>query len=145
MKVLFLDIDGVLNSREVIEREQKANVIDRAMVERLNAIWRATDCKIVISSTWRLYHTPRQLIDRLQFNGFLGEIIGQTPDLLISENGNRGLEIQSWLHKHPSVTQFVILDDDVDEDMPFGNIVQTSFKDGLQDHHVKAAISVLNK
>ena len=52
--VLFLDIDGVLNSRECWDRLRGLrHKIDREKVALLNEVVAATDCRIVVSSTWR--------------------------------------------------------------------------------------------
>lgn len=52
MKVLFLDIDGVLNGHEFDDEAQSCN-INRACVKRLSRVVRETGCKIVLSSAWR--------------------------------------------------------------------------------------------
>ena len=52
MKVLFLDIDGVLNGHEK-HPDSPYTTIRPDCVRRLNRVIKATDCKIVISSAWR--------------------------------------------------------------------------------------------
>ena len=141
-KILFLDIDGVLNSAHVIDEQRRADAIDRDMVERVNRIIDATDCKIVISSSWRLYHTFRNLKRCLTQHGMRDVAIDITPELDRAEN-NRGDEICAWLGIHPEVTQFVILDDYNDMGDIKDHLVQTTFKHGLQDEHVAKAISLL--
>jgi len=53
MKVIFLDIDGVLN---VIPQghDKYGGIFHPEFVENLRTIIEATDAKIVISSTWRM-------------------------------------------------------------------------------------------
>jgi len=143
MKVLFLDIDGVLNSAYVIEKCGRGDIIDRTMVERVNRIVDATDCKIVISSTWRLFYPLGVLSALLRVHGLRDVLIGKTPDLDRSQY-NRGDEIQAWLDTQPCVEKFVILDDDSDMSDVINHLVQTTFKEGLKDEHVDRAIAMLS-
>ena len=61
MKVIFLDVDGVLNtSKTFIERKEKHDKtgiwdleIDEFRVEYLKQIIDATDAKVVLSSAWK--------------------------------------------------------------------------------------------
>ena len=55
MKVIFLDIDGVLNSR-AYDRKRNWNEqsdIDETRLTLVKEIVDATEAKIVLSSTWR--------------------------------------------------------------------------------------------
>jgi hypothetical protein len=159
MKVIFLDVDGVLNSE--VSREQERNNFDNWMehevsemhVNNLKKIVDATGAQIVLSSSWRFDHpkaTGRDFIvdplmkvlDRkLKAVGL--DIIDVTPDL---RGKIRGAEIQDWLGRHSEVERFVILDDDVDmmeEQKPF--FVNTTFKNGLTEDLANKAIEILNK
>lgn len=159
MKVIFLDVDGVLNSE--VSREQERNNFDNWMehevsemhINNLKKIVDATGAQIVLSSSWRFDHpkaTGRDFIvdplmkvlDRkLKAVGL--DIIDVTPDL---RGKIRGAEIQDWLDRHSEVERFVILDDDVDmkdEQKPF--FVNTTFKNGLTDELANKAIEILNK
>lgn len=130
MKIIFLDIDGVLNhhafyERRHKEREQGIKVeypyseIDPLSVKNLNTLISETDAKVVISSTWR--HSGLDYCkDVLEFHGFKGDIIDITP-CLRSEHCVRGNEILKWIKdnehlvgKHYKFTEYVILDDDSD-------------------------------
>jgi hypothetical protein len=52
VKVLFLDIDGVLNGHEWDDEAQSCN-IRRECVKHLNLVVREAGCRIVLSSAWR--------------------------------------------------------------------------------------------
>jgi hypothetical protein len=156
MKVLFLDIDGVLNSRKYLKFCVTQGIlpddkIDPEAVARLNQITAATDAKIVVSSTWRLPYVWNKQLDRLvallQKNGIKGDIIGMTPDHQRSHG--RGGEIQDWMRRCKldgiQIETFVILDDDNDMGDLDKFLVQTTFSDGLLDTHVQAAIDLLKK
>ena len=159
MKVIFLDVDGVLNSE--VSREHDMEKFDNWMerevseihVNNLKKIVEATGAKIVLSSSWRFDHpkaTGRELIvdplmrvlDRkLKAVGL--DIIDVTPDL---HGKIRGLEIQDWLNKHSDVEGFVILDDDTDmTEEQKSCFVNTTFKNGLTEELANKAIEILNK
>lgn len=51
-KILFLDVDGVLNGHDFHEGAQ-SNTIRRNCIDQLSAILKATNCHVVLSSAWR--------------------------------------------------------------------------------------------
>ena len=170
MRVIFLDIDGVLNSElfnrtlderhrqlghhEVCECFKLYRQIDRDAVARLNRLVEATGSKIVISSSWRKLFDPPELHRILSEHGLVAEIIGETPDgpndpEMLETFGHidrvfRGHEIDCWLKKHPEVDRFVILDDCSDMEMHMNRLVQTDCEEGLLDEHVELAIRVMS-
>jgi hypothetical protein len=134
MRILFLDIDGVLNSSFYLHGKPRKTWpfehIDPAAVQLLNKVVRETDCKIVISSSWRIilpYWVLRMVLACRGFE-FASHIIDQTP-----RHGfdNRGMEIQAWLNKRPDVSRFVIVDDDMDMAHLMPKLVKTSWHSGL--------------
>lgn len=135
IRVLFLDVDGVLNSRKTTNFHNNLWPIDPYMAFMVGKIQLDTGCEIVLSSSWR-YHpdgvsATRKIVDLLDI----------TPKL----NAARGEEIQAWLDKHPEVTKYAILDDDSDmlpEQLP--NFFQTTFDDGLTEDIAKAITNHLN-
>lgn len=141
MKILFLDIDGVLNSAAVLADKGRHDAIDRDMVERINRVVRDTGCNIVISSTWRLLWPLGELKALLRQHGMIDVVIGQTPRLDRRDN-----EILEWLAEHPEVTRFVAVDDDTFDMTAINHrLVATSFQTGMLDHHADQAIAILNK
>lgn len=157
MRLIFLDIDGVLNSAEFFTRTESirerrmsethgtrqwwAVQLDQDAVTRLNRIVKETRASVVVSSTWRLSNTVDDLQAILEMKGFRGEVIGKTPNL-----GERGHEIWDWmLGLEGTVESFVILDDCAPENVePLGRfLVPTTWLDGLQDEQVTAAIELL--
>jgi hypothetical protein len=143
MKILFLDIDGVLNSAFVLEEQRRGDAISREMIERVNKIVDATGCKIVISSTWRIYQRFDKLTALLYSYGLRRVIIDATEDLG-GYDYTRGDEINEWVFRHREIEMFVILDDNKDDSMVESVLVQTTFKHGLQDEHVAKAIAILS-
>jgi len=136
MKVVFLDIDGVMNNIRRWPKKAGRTWIDPMAVRRLNKITHATDSVIVISSTWRRFWNVKKI---LQQAGVRGSIIGSTPFLT---NEPRGSEIQKWLAKH-GAEKFVILDDDSDMGNLREALIKTKWDVGLTDFHVKKAIARL--
>lgn len=154
IKIIFLDIDGVLNSwdsRKVnIELskhpEHYCDMPSRPMIDNLNHIIDDTDAYIVISSTWRLLcgHTGMDYI--LYLCGVRPDrVIGITPNTKMG--GNRGLDIQTWMDEHPNtaIESFVILDDnsDMGELLPF--LVLTDPDKGLTKKDAIKAIKILKE
>lgn len=154
-RVLFLDVDGVLNNEGVFsDRRFGVAPLDHLCVGRLHDVVRKTGCKIVLSSSWR--DVPR-LESRLAaadvFSCFVGlmndRIECRHHDLSTKWLGGddylgRGSEIAEWLSRHPEVTTYAIVDDDSDmlpEQMPF--FVQTSFDTGLTDEHAERLVAIL--
>ena len=146
MKIIFLDIDGVLNSRPYLIASHDPfgrsdeECIDVKAVMRLNDIVRQTDAKVVISSTWRLNWSPEEIETMMKKRGFIGKVVGATTALPTT----RGHEIQAWLSTAIGVKSFVVLDDDSDMDVLMHRLVQTSFDSGLLEKHVDEAVSMLN-
>lgn len=125
MKVIFLDIDGVLNNRSTVERFHGVYGIDEALLELFKRI---TGVKIVLSSTWRMY--PKHL---KHVRSKL-EIYDVTPQLC----GPRSKEIKAWLSNH-EVTDYVIIDDDIDASIE-GHFFQTEWEYGLTEDIVNSVI-----
>lgn len=141
MKVIFLDIDGVLNSVEWLNRYPEVRLrdqVDPEAVAVLNNIIDKTGAKVVISSSWRIFHSLNFIKQVLENSGFRGEIVGKTP----GGGGVRGPQIQEWLDNNP-VESFVILDDSADMEHLLPKLVRTDCQYGLQEKHVEEALSHL--
>ena len=112
MKVIFLDIDGVLNSDEYFDRIRDLNmqgIQSEVDIEKIKLLKKAIDetgAKVVLSSSWRYTRNAQYLKQLLlQYNIFADS----TPFL----QNKRGLEIKKWLENNPNVEDFVILDDEI--------------------------------
>lgn len=108
MKVIFLDIDGVLNTPKLI-REFGMDHIDDVLVAILARIVRETGAKIVLSSTWRIEEENRILVERALARHEL-EIHDCTPVIKNPVWVERSEEIRGWLDGR-EVERFAILDD----------------------------------
>lgn len=164
MRVVFLDIDGVLNYEK--SKSYKDNLylgIDTIRAKRLAKIVEATDAKIVLTSTWREFfaigktkweqpsQTGRYLYNKLRRQHLF--VYGKTTEKIAWKY--RGHGIQKWLNEHPEVTDFVILDDELFTDYyelgyidrVIKTIYHTDIDDfgGLTENLVYSAINILNK
>jgi len=138
MKVLFLDIDGVLNTHKSIG-QFGTDFIDRAMVTLVARIVQVTGAKIVLSSTWRVDDKDRALVVR-ELNQHGLELHACTPVLSTWE---RCHEITAWLDNNPHVQRFAILDDWPDAEIP-GSFFRTDENIGLTAEIAENVIRHLN-
>ena len=156
MKVIFLDVDGVLNYRDCFLERHRVNnaplIWDKDCVNELNRIIKETGAKIVVSSTWRILDDHYKALTTEM--GIEGEFIGKTKSHLPitkPEGTCRGDEIQDWIttfciETNNAPGNIVILDDDSDMGDLLPYLVQTSFhKKGLTKELADEAIVMLNK
>lgn len=137
MKVLFLDIDGVCNNHKTEQRFMGYLGINPKLAARIKTIIRETECKVVLSSTWRLDAEFREEVERV-----VCRFIDVTPNHVPLRF--RGNEIQSWLDEHPQVTKYAIVDDNSDFN-PGQPLFQTSNVTGITDVIMKKIINYLNE
>lgn len=150
MKLLFLDIDGVLNSADFFHRKTRDKVsICPTLTSRVDAICIATGAHVVISSTWRLLHSLQWLRRTLRRKGLrTPKILGVTPDFASGRRyrHERGLEIAHWIDtRAPNVEGIVILDDDSDMAHLAPWHVKTLFHRGITDDDAVRAMEVLQR
>jgi len=143
MKIIFLDVDGVLNCQGDF-KGKSLHVLNKDMIARLDKIKEATGAKVVLISTWRKFRKHR---DYLKKNGV--KFIDRTIDFCLPPSeryGQRGAEIEHWLNKRPDIKKYVIIDDEWDfleYQRPL--LVKTQWLVGMQDEHVEQAINILKK
>jgi hypothetical protein len=114
MRILFLDIDGVLN-RGHLDVAAESTTLDPAAVTRLNGILRDGAAQVVVSSSWRYLilggaMTPDGFEYLLRTHGLVkGCIVGHTcPD---EEVFGRGAQIRAWVAEHGPLEAWAVLDD----------------------------------
>ncbi len=130
MKVIFLDVDGVLNAHEPFHPDVMCGAFHRDKVELLNGVLRRTDARIVLSSAWRyLVHRGEMTLQGMDWllrsHGMLADrLIGVTRLDTMGERKNpatgliepwpiedeRGQQILDWLAANP-VDAHVVVDD----------------------------------
>ncbi len=151
-RIIFLDIDGVLNSvRYDRERGAEDGNMDESRVALLARLARESGAELVLSSTWRRHWGPtadecdgigRELNATLARHGLV--LSDKTPLL---PRYDRPREIREWLERHgDEVASFVILDDEYGgwgELEP--HLVKTDARigRGLEVSHVERALELL--
>ena len=154
MKVIFLDIDGVVNTLMIYKNNndklnlKKGNdgyfydicshydlrVSNTQAIVWLDKICHDFNLSIVISSTWRYDYedTCKSL-----YNSGLSEdikILGATKIM----HKARGIEIQDFLDSHPFIDDFIILDDDSDMEHLINHLIKVNTYTGLNYNHYLA-------
>jgi hypothetical protein len=135
MKVIFLDIDGVLNCPKTRNPRKFPYVVDRRLLTRLQKLLERTGAKVVLTSSWRL--DPIGLFAARHWGV---PFIGACPD---KPRSPRCKEILDWLSEHPRVTRYAVIDDEDDEldELP---LFQPSGKTGITMEIVKGVEKYLN-
>ena len=152
MKVLFLDIDGVLNStayrtEKLLNDRDYSVLIEPQKVANLRKIVDVTGAQIVLSSSWNKFwdydpvdNAGKRINNALTAYGL--RIMDKTP---WSRDSSRGEQIDAWLRANNHVEQYVILDDN---DYCWNcrhraHWVKTDSAIGLDEAAVAKAINVL--
>jgi hypothetical protein len=135
MKVIFLDIDGVLNCKKTPNPRKFPYVVDPTLLERFGGLLDQTEAKVVLSSTWR--YDPAGLFSAKRWGIPFIDVI---PDL---PHKPRRDEILAWLTAHKDVTRYVVIDDEDDEldELP---LFQPSAATGLTERLVRGVADYLN-
>ena len=159
MKIIFLDIDGVIClSREWGSRGRKIkrweleggegeppvtirlDDFNKIAVDVLNDIILTSGADLVISSDWRLYAPLDEMKDLFHQFGVIKGPIDFTPELqTTTKHANiRVDEIKSWLESHPEVEKWVAIDDlDLSE---LDNFVKTREREGLKQCNISTKV-----
>lgn len=140
MKIIFLDIDGVLNNCQAISVFHESST-KSLCIEILNFIIQETGSKVIIISSWKDNFDFQNTIKPMLYKrGIMPEsIIGCTEKDVVKELG-----IMKYLAEN-SVDNFVIVDDALecaDSDL-VARYVQTNTHTGLVPEDIDKIINVL--
>lgn len=158
MKVIFLDVDGVLNSEEFLESNHK-EAINRASVSILKDIIDKTGAVVVLSSGWKLWF-DENMMPRDGYAQQLSDVLHEydialfdkTPDFSTEEiraaktfSKVKAQEITAWLHAHKIVRKYVVLDD-LYLGVPEINahLVKTDARIGITEQDATCVIDMMN-
>mgnify|MGYP004593797841 CR=1 FL=1 len=173
MKIIFLDVDGVLNNQEVFKKHREIRDktgtrpvdIDDELMDNLKKIVDAhPDTRVVLSSSWRsafsnilVHGKPHELLpEQKRDPETLYKSLKNRGITMISKTGRdpegcRGREICEWLDNYAEmmdVRSFIVIDDetfDIDDYLPRSVLVKTSFYgDSLSEDKVTEAIRKLS-
>lgn len=157
MKVIFLDIDGVLNSQEFLQKN-KSESIDRRNVSVLKNVIDKTGAVIVMSSAWRLWFDdnmmPKEgdsqyLYDILSEFGI--KIFAKTPDFSTEEirakktfSHVKAKEILAWLNENQSIDKYAVIDDlDLINEEVNVHMVRTNGQVGITEDDANRVIDMI--
>ncbi len=157
MKVIFLDVDGVLNAVQRQEISQEY-IIDEEKVDLLGKIVKATDAVLVMHSGWRFWfdedlrplRKEAENLEKLLSDVGLS-IYAKTPDFTtekIRKNKTFGkvkpAEILAWLEQNTGVDSWIVLEDlDLRNEEIRRRQIQTNGAEGLTERDVIQAIELL--
>ena len=148
MIIIFLDIDGVLNSdtyhKSVNTKVKDWRRFDPHTVKMIKTLAEDFNTKIVISSLWR-FVAKKQLAHELNKSGLIKYLHTDWSTPVI-EPPHRGKEIKMWLASHPAISDFLIIDDDEDILTEHNSkFIRTSMSDGFQEEHYYKAREILEQ
>lgn len=135
MKVIFLDIDGVLNCSKTPNPRNFPYIVDKKLLARFKKLLERTGAKVVLSSTWRC--DPVGVFAAKHWGVPFFDLCPDKP------KNSRRREMLAWLKAHPKVTRYIVLDDE-DDDLDDFPLFQPSASTGLTMEIVKAAQKYLN-
>ena len=158
MKVIFLDIDGVLNSEKFLKNNPN-QAIDKNSVSILKNIVDKTGAVIIMSSGWRLWFDDNMmpedgysqcLYDIL--SEFDIKLFGRTPDFSTEEIRTRktfshvkAKEITAWLNEHEIVDKYVVIDDlDLKNEEINSHLIRTNVQVGITEYDEIRVIDMIN-
>ena len=154
MKIVFLDIDGVLNHEKfykdfhfnkIIKAQHRKNNIDPRSAKLVVDLCKQTGAKIVISSSLR-FDGLDELTKRLRIAGIKDKYVLDVCSLERPHEfsgTNRGTVIQRYIDEH-NIDKYIILDDDTDmleHQKPY--FIKISRWTGFTEVNLKTAINIL--
>lgn len=151
MNIIFLDVDGVLNSLDYAKKIYETDKVSRSCYDfpfdprclnNLKNLVNETNSYLVITSSWRIHSIGREiLLSELKKYGLDTRVIGYT-DIL---HTTRGEEVKAYLEKLGKDVNYIILDDDNDFLGLEEYLIQTRFENGLTKHDADNGVKKLTK
>ena len=161
--VIFLDIDGVLNSK-LWEKKHSDEIKDKKLIDIeavkiLSRIVESTGAIIVLHSGWRFWfdesmnpinREAQYFVDVLKEEGI--QLNGVTPDLTTEEirrtkkfSSVKADEILLWLKNNPNYKSWLVLDDlDLNNTEVRKHQVKTNSDVGITEMDIEKAKIILN-
>jgi hypothetical protein len=135
MKVIFVDIDGVLNCDSTPNPREFPYIVDKRLLGRFRKLVERSGARVVLTSSWRV--DPIGLYAARYWKVPFHDICSDLP------NHPRREEILCWLRKHSGVKRFAVIDDEDDEldELP---LFQPSGKTGLTPEICRAVLAYLD-
>lgn len=141
MKVIFLDIDGVLNGHEKWENGYCG--INPFNVQELNKVLNLLpSVKLVISSSWRYMIPEAMTLKGFEYLLLISGLNCKERLIGVTERdevcNTRGKQIRRYLQQHPEIIRYIVIDD-VEHDFEEQNInfILTNSKEGLVEKQAR--------
>lgn len=135
MKVIFLDIDGVLNCDATPNPRKFPYIVDKKLLAAFRGLVTKTGAKVVLTSSWRV--DPIGLYAARYWKVPFHDICPDFP------HRPRREEILHWLRRHPAVDRFAVIDDE-DDQLDRLPLFQPSGKTGLSAEVCRAVQNYLD-
>lgn len=160
INLIFLDIDGVLNSRTTKEKCGPYRGIEDSKVSLLKGLIDKTNAKIVLISSWKEWWFKKEEYKSKQDDlaNYLDECLikaglnvwNKVNDDFATGRGDSIVQFINFLkHKNVEINNYVIFDDEISdykETKQTKHLVQTSFENGgLSLKHIKQATIILER
>lgn len=142
-KVIFLDIDGVLNEHEWMQNHTPW--LDENKLKLLSSVLQKTGAKVVLSSNWREVWNEPMFLENQNTGIYAGhklfakhniEVVGCTRAF-----GKRSDEILEYVANHPEIKKYAAIDD---MDIGIRNLVQTDGSVGLTEKDAEELVKILS-
>lgn len=114
MRVIFLDVDGVLNSSETRAKIDGLKGVSKKNLRILRYIVARTQAKIVLTSAWNI-NFDEKLVPTTKAGMYLYHRLWENNlwiyDKVNDYGGNREQAVAEYVKKHNNLTDWVIIDD----------------------------------
>ena len=152
VKILFLDIDGVLNKQDVVSMYDDKAILSEK-ITLINQIVEKTKCVIVVISNWATILSFQRLCERLYEKGLIEETIftaighDETPTVTDEQPVSvikKDFFIKTFIEEH-KIKSYVVIDDSLESnDIDKNHIVIPKSNQGIVEGDVFKAIDILN-
>jgi len=128
MKLVFFDIDGVLNCSKTPNPRELPYIADPVLVARFAQMLERAGAAAVMTSSWRI--DPAGLFSARHWGIPYTDVVPDMP------GESRDREIKAWLDANAPEARFVVLDDE-DDDLDGLPLFQPSSETGLTEEIAK--------
>jgi HAD domain in Swiss Army Knife RNA repair proteins len=138
MKIIFLDIDGVIVTGKSFNDNCE---VDSNCVYWLNRLTEETGAVLVLSSSRRKSRSFGECVQLLQNWGITGRLMSKTR--ILDDNHERGDEIRLWMETFPGEYSFIIIDDSENMKDLESRRIRTTWENGFTENEYLQAREIL--
>lgn len=153
-KIIFLDFDGVMDTgrfdKILLRNDQKRSdiygtIFDPDCIKNLKKIVDKTGADIVVTSTWKMIMSLKDIMNMWNDRKLPGTVIGITPNISCLLRGD---EIKKWLLEYPEKCNYAIIDDLSPKyfiDNQVDHLFQVDEEYGLDEDTARQIVKYLNE